>query len=92
MATLTEVKARQPEWFSKSNKKFFNDVSYKVLHGKASGKPYLVRSTYAWTDMFGANKTLHYRINPLKADLKIDNMLDTIFKTRMDVDDWLRHN
>ncbi len=46
--TLSDVKEAQPHWFTPENKRFFNDVSYKVLHGKASHKPFLVRATYAW--------------------------------------------
>jgi hypothetical protein len=79
MTTLSEVKARQPEWFSRKNKKFFGDVSYRILHGGVSKKPFLVRSTYAWSDMFGRPKTLHWKINRLKDDLEIGELLNQDF-------------
>jgi hypothetical protein len=60
MTTMSEVRAAQPNWFSRENRRFFNDVSYKLLHGKVSRKPYLVRATYQWSDMFGQPKTLRY--------------------------------
>lgn len=89
---LQEVKAKQPNWFSRANKKFFNDVSYRVLYGKKSGNPFLVRSTFAWTDMFDQPKKLHWRINPLKDDLTIGNLLDDIFENLPAVKRWLKEN
>ena len=65
MVTLADVKRANPIWFVAGNKRFIGDVSYKVLHGKATGRPFLVRATNAWTDMFGQPKKLHYRINPI---------------------------
>lgn len=92
MTTLTQVKAAQPEWFSRKNKRFFGDVSYRVLHGKRSGTPYLVRSTYAWTDMFGQPKRLHYRLNPIKPDLDIGMLIDQQFRDLDAVKAWLKEN
>jgi len=91
--TLADVKQAQPQWFTRENKRFFNDVSYRVLHGKASHKPFLVRATYAWTDMFGGPKRLHYRINPLDPDtLHIQPLVDQEFKDLGEVKDWLKDN
>ncbi len=90
MTTLTDLRAAQPEWFSRKNKRFFGDVSYKVLHGKVSRKPYLVRSTYQWSDMFGQPKTLRYRVNTIKDDLHIGPLLDRQFSDLEDVKDWLK--
>lgn len=87
---LTQVRAAQPEWFSRGNKKFFGDVSYLVLYGRRTGERYLARSTYAWTDMFGASRRLHWRINRLKEDLRIGALLDPTFSTLTDVKNWLR--
>ena len=69
--------------------RFFHDVSYKILHGKVSHKPYLVRSTYQWSDMFGQPKRLCYRINRIKDDLTIGPLLDRQFRDMDDVKDWL---
>jgi len=90
MTTLAEVKAVQPEWFSRGNKRFFNDIAYNVLHGKTTKRPYLVRKTYAWTDMFGQPKRVHFRINPLKEDLKIDTLVDQEFRDIDAVKEWLK--
>ena len=91
--TLSDVKEAQPHWFTPENKRFFNDVSYKVLTGKASHKPFLVRATYAWTDMFGSPKRLHYRVNPLDPDtLKIQALIDQTFRDLEEVKDWLEDN
>ena len=92
MATLSQVKSRQPEWFSRKNKKFFNDVSYRVLHSKKTGEPYLARSTYAWTDMFGHKPRLHWRLNRLKDDLEIDSLVDEEFVDLWAVKRWLKEN
>ena len=90
MTTMSDVRAANPNWFSRDNKRFFNDVSYKVLHGKRSRKPYLVRATYQWSDMFGGQKTLRYRLNPIKDDLSIGMLLDKQFRDLDDVKDWLQ--
>ncbi len=91
--TLADVKEAQPEWFSEGNMRLFNDVSYSLRHGKTSHQPFLVRSTYAWTDMFGASKRLHYRINPVNPDtLKIQSLIDREFKDLDELNDWLEDN
>jgi hypothetical protein len=93
MITLSDVKEVQPKWFSPENKRFFGDVSYEVLQGKTTKKNYLVRSTNAWTDMFDRkNKTLHYRVNSIGEDLKIGKLIETVFKTRDEVKEWLKEN
>ena len=85
---LKELSCANPGWFNHGNKKFFHDVEYMVLHG-TNGHPYLVRSTYAWTDMFGGKKTLHYRVNELDANLKIGGLVETQFADMNEVKDWL---
>ena len=92
MITLTQVKEKQPAWFSPKNREFFGDISYKVLQGGVSEKPYLVRSTYAWTGLMGGEKNLHYRINPIGEDLKIESLTDKVFYTIEDVKAWLKEN
>ena len=92
--TLTQLRQNQPEWFSRKNKRFFGDVSYKLLHGKATGEPYLIRATYAWTDMFSeSNRHLHYRVNTIKGeaieDRRIGPLVDTVFGDMAEVKRWL---
>jgi hypothetical protein len=89
MTTMAQVRAANPTWFTPENKRFFNDVSYQVLHGHVSKKPYLVRATYAWTDMFGSPKRLHYRVNPITQTLDIGPLEDEEFRDLDAVKDWL---
>ena len=92
MTTLSEVKQAQNHWFDRGNKKFFGDRDYRVLHGKITGNPYLVRSTFAWSDMFGRPRKLSWRINPLDDNLIIQPLVDQEYRTIDDVKDWLRCN
>ena len=87
---LEQIKDANEQWFAPGNKRFFNDVSYQAYYGKKTRNPYLVRSTYAWTDMFGKPPRLHWRINNINADtLHIENLVDREFKDMEEVKDWL---
>ncbi len=93
--TLTDLKIHNTQWFARGNKKFFGDVSYRVMHSKKTGEPYLVRSTYMWSDMFGQPKKLVYRINHIgrpNAKYKIGSLLDDIFPSFGSVKEWLKNN
>ena len=91
--TLTQLRQNQPEWFSRKNKRFFGDVSYRLLHGKATGEPYLVRATYAWSDMFGRERRLHYRVNRITGETieerRVGPLVDTVFTDLSEVKRWL---
>jgi len=88
---LSQVKEAQQDWFSRKNKKFFGDVDYRVLHGKATGNAFLVRSTYRWSDMFGQDKKLVWKINELDQDTcKIRSLIDKDFRDIDSVKDWLK--
>ncbi len=90
---LRQIKEANSQWFSRSNKRFFNDVSYRAYYGKKTGQTYLVRSTYAWTDMFDRPRVLHYRINLINQNtLEIDNLIDETFENIFTVKAWLRDN
>ena len=90
---LRQIKAANQQWFSRGNKRFFNDVSYRGYYGKKTGKAYLIRSTYAWTDMFDRPRRLHYRINNINQDtLNIEELLDQGFANIIEVKAWLREN
>ena len=87
--TLNDVIRAQPKWFSAQNRAFFKDKEYSVHHSP-SGHPYLVRSTYAWTDMFGGPRYLHWRINPINAvTLEIEDLTDDEFATEEDALAWV---
>ncbi len=90
---LRQIKEANGQWFSRGNKRFFGDVSYKAYYGKKSGNPYLVRATYAWSDMFGRPKILHYRVNKVNSDTKeIESLTDDTFNDIFAVKAWLRNN
>lgn len=90
---LTQIRWANAKWFSPENKRFFGDVSYRALRGKKTGKVYLVRSTEAWTDMFGNPKRLHWRINNINQEtLAIEALIQHEFKDIDAVKDWLKEN
>ena len=90
---MRAIKESNEGWFSPQNKRFFNDISYRAYYGKATGKAYLVRSTYAWTDMLGEPRKLHWRVNNLNQDtLKIEPLIDDIFDDIFEVKAWLREH
>ena len=91
MVTIQEVRRANRTWFGDGNQKFFGDLDYSVVHS-VSGKPYLCRSTYAWSDMFGRKRKLHWRLNPLDDVLKIGSLIDDVFSDLDDVERWLEDN
>lgn len=92
MLSIAKLMVVQRQWFSGSNRSFFGDISYDTLQAK-SGQTYLIRSTYAWTDMFGQPKKLHYRINPVNANTyEIEPLVDDVFDDIDAVKRWLKEN
>jgi len=90
MVELAEVKRSNPNWFDRGNRSLFGDQRYWILHSK-TGIPYLLRSTYGWSDMFGQKKKLSYMINALDPlTLKIRPKLDEVFKTRDGAKDLIK--
>jgi hypothetical protein len=87
---LSKIRAAQPTWFSPENKRFFNDVKYYAYKSKRTGKPFLVRSTYMWSDMLGQPKTLYFRVNQVDREtLIIESLIDNVFKTLEDAKNWV---
>ena len=90
--TMSDVRNAQPNWFSRKNKRFFGDIQYWTLLG-ASGKPYLLRSTFMWSDMFGRPKTVCYRVSNINPEtLQIDGLIDDIFRSREDAKEWIKEH
>ncbi len=90
---MRTIRQANEQWFSRGNKQFFGDVAYRAYYGKKTGAPYLVRSTYAWSDMFDRPKVLHYRINKVHPNTKeIESRIDTVFADIFAVKAWLREN
>lgn len=75
MITLSQIKQANSQWFSKGNKQFFGDVRYWV-YSDSDKDLYLVRSSYAWSDMCGGSRKLKYYINTVdKGTLKIGSLV-----------------
>lgn len=89
---LRTIKYHNKEWFSKDNKKFFGDINYYGMYSEKTGERYLVRSTYAWTDMFGGERKLHYRINKIEENFKIGDLINDTFESMNQVLEWLKNN
>ena len=92
MTTLSLIREFNPNWFSPHNKRFFGDISYRVLHGKKTRASYLVRETNAWTDMFDHVKKPHWRVNFIKDDNSIGKLVDIVFDDLTSVKSWLQSN
>jgi hypothetical protein len=76
-------------YFSKENKKFFNDIEYKVLQAKKSKIMYLVTLTTKFSDMFGGIKKASYVIKPISENGTI-LMKALNFNTLEDVKNYLK--
>ena len=87
--TLNDVRKANRMWFSDGAQRMSNDVEYRVDHDD-EGKPWLVRSTYAWTDMFGKKPRLHCRINPLSDELQIQPLVENEFADFDEAHEWLQ--
>ena len=89
--TISELRQAHPKYFSKANIRAFGDMEYRILHSR-QGYPYMVRRTYAWSDMFGNERTAHYRINPIGHGLEILPLVEVIFDNLEEVKIWLSMN
>jgi len=76
-------------YFSRDNKKFFNDISYKLLTHKITKVKYLITHTYKFSDMFDNIKKDSYVIKSISENGKISNdSLD--FNTLENVKNYLK--
>lgn len=90
---LRVLRESNQQWFAKGNKQFFGDRQYWGYYGGASGNPYLLRSTYAWTDMFDQPRRLHYRINKVEPNTyEILDLIDDEFNTIELAKMWVKLN
>jgi hypothetical protein len=87
-ATLQEVRAASPLYFAKGNKKRFGDLSYRILHGKKSKAPYLIRNTTMWW----RDRDPVWKINPINENLHPLPTLPHNFQTLGEVKEWLQQN
>ena len=76
--TIQELKAVNKKWFTPENKRFFNDINYRVLKGGKSKTRFLIQHTYQWSDMFDGIKKAVFVIKPITVDGKILETVETL--------------
>jgi|TARA_R100000482_G_scaffold124748_1_gene78811 hypothetical protein len=89
--SLQDLKKVNKLWFSPSNKKFFNDINYKLLTGGKSKNKFLIQHTYRFSDMFEGVKKAVYLIKPITIDGKILPSIQTV-ETIEKVKQYLKMN
>lgn len=60
---LSDVKKANEKWFSAENKRFFGDIGYRLY--KAYDSYFVIQITYAFSDMFGGEKEIYYKVVPV---------------------------
>ena len=76
--TFQELKKVNQSYFTPENKRFFNDINYKVLMGGKSKTRFLIQHTYQWSDMFDGIKKAVFVIKPITVDGKILETVETL--------------
>ena len=76
--TFQELKEVNQSYFTPENKRFFNDINYKVLTGRKSKTRFLILHTYQFSDMFGEEKKAVFVIKPITTDGKILPTVETL--------------
>ena len=78
LKTFQELKEVNQSYFTPENKRFFNDINYKVLMGGKSKTRFLIQHTYQWSDMFDGVKKAVFVIKPITTDGKILPTVETL--------------
>ena len=76
--TFQELKEVNQSYFTPENKRFFNDINYKVLMGGKSKTRFLIQHTYQWSDMFDGVKKAVFVIKPISIEGKILPTIETL--------------
>ena len=76
--TFQELKQVNQSYFTPANKRFFNDINYKVLTGKKTKTRFLIQHTYQWSDMFDGIKKAVFVVKPITTDGKILPTVETL--------------
>ena len=76
--TFKELKEVNQSYFTPENKRFFNDINYKVLTGGKSKTRFLIQHTYQFSDMFNGIKKAVFVIKPITVDGKILETVETL--------------
>mgnify|MGYP003151221625 FL=1 len=76
--TIQELKQVNQSYFTPENKRFFNDINYKVLKGAKSKTRFLIQHTYQWSDMFDGIKKAVFVVKPITTEGKILPTVETL--------------
>ena len=76
--TIQELKQVNQKYFTPENKRFFNDINYKVLKGGKSKTRFLIQHTYQFSDMFDGIKKAVFVVKPITVDGKILPTVETL--------------
>ena len=76
--TIQELKQVNQKWFTPENKRFFQDINYKVLTGRKSKTRFLIQHTYQWSDMFDGIKKAVFVVKPISTEGKILPTVETL--------------
>ena len=76
--TIQELKQVNQSYFTPENKRFFNDINYKILKGAKSKTRFLIQHTYQWSDMFDGIKKAVFVVKPITTDGKILPTIETL--------------
>ena len=87
--TFQELKQVNKGYFSLANKRFFNDINYKILTGGKSKTKFLIQHTYQFSDMFDGVKKAVFVIKPITTEGKILSTVETL-KELFEVKQYLK--
>ena len=76
--TFQELKKVNQSYFTPENKRFFQDINYKVLTGRKSKTRFLIQHTYQWSDMFDGIKKAVFVVKPISTEGKILPTVETL--------------
>jgi len=76
--TIQSLKRVNKSYFTPENKRFFQDINYKVLTGRKSKTRFLIQHTYQWSDMFGGEKKAVFVVKPITAEGEILETVETL--------------
>jgi hypothetical protein len=76
--TIHALKQANQSYFTPENKRFFNDINYKVLTGGKSKTRFLIQHTYQFSDMFDGVKKAVFVVKPITVEGKILPTVETL--------------
>jgi len=76
--TIKSLKRVNKSYFTPENKRFFNDINYKVLKGGKSKTRFLIQHTYQFSNMFDGVKKAVFVVKPISIEGKILPTIETL--------------